>query len=721
MPDLNDISDKANSIYNGMEQSIKTALDQRINQASTKDRNKMKDVLHFSLLGKSGWTEGQRTETRRAVAGYLAMGGSIEGAKQFRKLLKSLPENEIKGIADKLTKEPADREYPMMRPFLSGGNPNANNNAQGMAVVLGGLPLKPNEAGNIPYAHNASNFAVMRDVNGKLVVSSKQDMILQIKQSCLSAGVSANTVNGMDAVLNRLDSSQAARVLSQMQGPNGDVIKGLSSAMDRKSNTAQQDYQAFKNVLAELPVDLQKAGQNISADENFTIKRNDQGVIEVLNADAKFTGIHVPNENKLMSGNKVQSAKDIFNNIAQTSYGRAGVPLDFMRHAREEALKDDKTTMQQALQSYRPNGSSISEKNQNADCLCLTEQLITELEKQGIKGYAAGVNNQGLTGQSVQGSNVKVNPEGAMLKSGGITHLDVIVPYTNENGDERALVFTPGMGTDPKWSKDIPLSEVNGLNYVEQQRIRLNGEGKGVDPEITQKSAMGYRSNIQITNGAPETAGNKQIAGIDLVNGKLYLNTAATNAYQGPKIEGQGALSFNYRDAIKNPNDKVIMKTSEGDVEVTKLEALAVFAEGVKNHFGLPDDFVDNVMHLAANEQQYQQAVLWDTVQTMHKLNEGQQVKQQQNIIPKLHVGDVLNKKVEKKLEVEDSKLEIEPEPSQKSLKVGEKTKMKKKEEVTPSVHSNNEGVSTNKIKDKITFYENLNKGQSTGGPGVGF
>jgi hypothetical protein len=36
-------------------------------------------------------------------------------------------------------------------------------------------------------------------------------------------------------------------------------------------------------------------------------------------------------------------------------------------------------------------------------------------------------------------------------------------------------------------------------------------------------------------------------------------------------------------------------------------------------------------------------------------------------------------------------------------------------------VDSNKEGVSTNKIKDKITFYENLNKGQSTGGPGVGF
>jgi hypothetical protein len=245
--------------------------------------------------------------------------------------------------------------------------------------------------------------------------------------------------------------------------------------------------------------------------------------------------------------------------------------------------------------------------------------------------------------------------------------------------------------------------------------VRISPDGTGVDSVGIQKSALGYLTNIQITNGPPGTDGNKQICGIDLTAGTLYINTAASNAYKGARPEGTGAIMMKFKDVADDPHGKIMLKAPNGkEVEVTKAEALALFAKGIQEQFKLKPEFVDNVMHLASNHQQYNQSVLWSSVQSMHGIDQAPKVT-----ATNLRLDQLPKPKVDTPT-VDKSQVSTKPvsqtdgvgeEPKKKTVaesmkESGEKNKTpKESQDKSVSVGQEKSDPSQMSVRDKIKLY----------------
>ena len=65
-------------------------------------------------------------------------------------------------------------------------------------------------------------------------------------------------------------------------------------------------------------------------------------------------------------------------------------------------------------------------------------------------------------------------------------------------------------------------------------------------------------------------------------------------------------MSFNFKDAIANPTAPVTVKAWNAqtnayeDRQTTKLAAFLAFATAIKDQFGQPDDFVDDLLDSGA-------------------------------------------------------------------------------------------------------------------------
>jgi hypothetical protein len=149
----------------------------------------------------------------------------------------------------------------------------------------------------------------------------------------------------------------------------------------------------------------------------------------------------------------------------------------------------------------------------------------------------------------------------------------------------------------------------------------LGADGASVDMVETQKDQLGFLSNIQITNN--DFGDGRNMFGIDLLAGTVYLNTAASAGFRGPRAELEGAISIDFRDVLAHPDDPVTMQVWDpdlndgeggwGDEEGTRLEALLATLMAVGEEFEQPDDFVQNLLTMMQSRDEYCD-LMWDEV-----------------------------------------------------------------------------------------------------------
>ena len=210
-----------------------------------------------------------------------------------------------------------------------------------------------------------------------------------------------------------------------------------------------------------------------------------------------------------------------------------------------------------------------------------------------------------------------------------MTHLDVLVPYTNQQGEERVILISPGIGlTAPDAYQDLPMSDLTSDAAICYKRV--DPQTGDYDASKAQKVSFAGRHNLQlVTTPIDGDPTQKKIVGLDLLAGKLYLNRLASDQYRGAHSEikrgqEQGAVSVDFKAAMADPNGATTIKTWDAatgayiDMPTTKLEAFLAIATAIKNEFGQPDRFVDDLLVLAANHETYRKEMISPALTAMH-------------------------------------------------------------------------------------------------------
>ncbi len=635
---LDSITDKADSLSKGMSKDLIERLDARLEAASPQGLQAMKDLLHFSWSDRSGTTEESRNDIRKALVTYLAHGGSIAGASQLREAMKGMTPVQLQDFSQKLRRDPGDDfAFHTARQLLPYLDPQDNASLKATNDIIQGVQADVRRGVSHVNTYKDESLALNYVKPGKLEFGRREDLINEACDAYRWAGGSEENEAAFRQILEKKSLGAAASIVSVMRDPQGGVVAGVASSLSVESYTPKLDLQELEPVLLGLPADPAKAGQPMYASGSISVERDDQGALVIANVSAAHVSLRIPEKNKNLSAEKVEELKASFLPIIDTNYSRCGVALDFADSYRQAKLDNPDLSMAEALENYQPDGAGLHDANHSSDCYGQAAAIQREFAKPelDVECVMAGKYCHPNTQQKMEDGSLS-NPQDAMLQSGRVTHMDVIVPYTDESGRERVLVFAPGEGKKDKSCQDLSMQEFLAGADAPLMRVAYDPDGENVslDPAKCQKNALGYRTNLVITNGTPDTPQAKDVAGIDLVGGKVFLSSGASAKFQGPKPLGnQERISFDYRDAINDPEGMITLDFPDGQGgyeprEVTKMEALTAFVDSVGKQFGQSENFTASAMTLMANEEEYQQSVLWPSVQQMHGFAENQALAQ---------------------------------------------------------------------------------------------
>ncbi len=409
-------------------------------------------------------------------------------------------------------------------------------------------------------------------------------------------------------------------------GNNPDPGRGVRNA-----------YAGLKDVLTAFPDDPQRGGKVEVSKNNITVGRDKDGKLKILSQAMTYVPLVIPERNKNLSPEKVEEMKAAFGKVVDANYSRGGVALEMMRAIQQRAMLDHKQPdIGKALDSFKVDGAKIANKYGGGDCMTQADNLVAELGRLGIDAKVVGLMEDKHVQQS-KDQNKQIDFDKAAQIAGGMTHTDVVIPYTDQNGVERVLMFVPGMGKPEEGGEPLVFDETaDDFMSLDGFRRVIGPDGADLDTSGMQKRQLGFMTNIMITANKPDDEqGKKEMCGLDIVRGKLWLNGNASKKVKPPKelknkIEGwgensKGSIEVDLKQMLKNPMEKLKLEVWNDqlkdyeEVEMTKIEALAAGLMAIGKQFGQPQDFVDNILTLGANLDQYREKVIDPEIMEMHK------------------------------------------------------------------------------------------------------
>lgn len=453
-----------------------------------------------------------------------------------------------------------------------------------------------------------------------------------LMSSVLSSGLDLDAAVDLRKVIDTIPARDLTDLLESLGRPGAFPPGVLAVHLLKASQPdADQRYTALKSTLLGFPADPGRAGRTESTSGGVTIGRDDQGKLKVINQAISLLPFKVPDANKNLSRQKIQQLKQIFDTVVDAKYSRQGVPMEILETLRKENVQRRKKgeremTLKEALEQTDISGSDIAAKYGNGDCLVLGEELVRQFQQAGIDAKLVGYNNSGLTRQRRADGQVK-DPVNSGPLTDGITHTDIVVSYTDADGKERVLAITPGMGAEDKWFKDYSREEFYGAKppaVTPGDRV-IGADGADLDMSKVQKDQLRFLTNLQLTNNKPtDPSQTKQICGIDIMAGKIYLNGEGSQAFRGPRAKTDGAVSLDLKAMLTNPLEKVTMKVWNAqsnryeDCQMPKSDALVAALTAIGQQFGQPDEFVDNIVTLAENLDAWRSDVIAPEIANLH-------------------------------------------------------------------------------------------------------
>lgn len=473
-----------------------------------------------------------------------------------------------------------------------------------------------------------------------------QEIERQIKQveeapGLLDARLGSQTKEALAPLFAALDHKVQAQLGKDLAdvGRKPYPWSSVCDAVGNPDNTAAptQTLTRLKQALAHVQPNISRAGQVEGSGGGVTVGRDGEGKMVILNQALSFTGVPIAETNKKMSPEVIAQVKQTFTQTVDANYSRHGVALDFMSYVRakqQEAREADlpPPPLSLLMKTFDAADSDRATKYKGGDCMVLAENLAQRLRDQGLDARVAGYLNSELTTQRV-GQDQKF-PSDAGVVSCGMTHADVIVPYTTLTDEQRVLVLIPGMGPNDRYQADLSLEDYlkppHQRQAIEAQMVQQSAQSHMVGPDggpldisRMEKEQLHFLTNIQITDSRPAT-GDKKLCGIDIMAGKIYLNGKASKDFQGLRPK-EGSVSLDIKALLAKADELVSMKLPNPDtdtletVEVTGAEALAIALEGIAQQFDQPEDFVANILTLAENLDAYQSEIVSPDISALHQ------------------------------------------------------------------------------------------------------
>ena len=448
--------------------------------------------------------------------------------------------------------------------------------------------------------------------------------IRTILAQAVASGMSLEAAAELKAAL-RTASPENIKALREGITSAEGFVGGIGAALHKEAYRAPDKADApgltklCKVALSCLPPDPTKSGERILRNDSVTISHDSKGQPHIEYASARC--MPPSSMNVGVTATDIGDIRKVFDEVCGTKYSRMNPHLQLMEAFREAKAMDGGATLGEVFDTFRFDGNAAVKDGQRGDCLSLTARLMTKLSEMGLNAQVIGEYNAALPTQSVNRQSVDVPDQDG--RTGGLTHTDVIVPYTSDTGEERVLLIQPGLGATDDNFLDMPTED-----FVRSfGKFKLtNGSGGDVDVAKVSREAMGYLTNLQMKNtpeGTPDK--DRQMFGVDLIGGTVYLNGNSSKSYEGVRLAEGGLVSFNYRDIMADPMKTVEMKLPDGKggfdtVSMFQLEALTLFLEAVAADYGQPEGFVENMLTLFQHEKEFKDLALWQSVKDIHKI-----------------------------------------------------------------------------------------------------
>jgi hypothetical protein len=289
----------------------------------------------------------------------------------------------------------------------------------------------------------------------------------------------------------------------------------------------------------------------------------------------------------------------IFRAVANNRpYNNWGATLEFMRYYRSCKAVNPGLTLQEALHSFEPDPVALFDKYRSGNCVVVAAKLQHELSQANVDVALIGQR----TGPIWARPPVPPAPDFPPLDwaeydtaTESVHHAAVVLRYTDTGGAERGKFFDAGtlenedMRPYPSWGE---LERMEFNRYATRQHI--------ANPGHVLKMQMRGRTKMVVTG----RESSKQILGIDLIKGNLYVNRQGMEGIAGLPLsrgeDGVWRVSMEIT-ALQRPEERAVYMVDKVPTEMTHREALDRLCVALRDRFQLPDDFATNTLTLAQN------------------------------------------------------------------------------------------------------------------------
>ncbi len=311
---------------------------------------------------------------------------------------------------------------------------------------------------------------------------------------------------------------------------------------------------------------------------------------------------------------QIKQLEDIFLKVYdRTVYNNLSPMLEFMKFFRETKQSNPTLTLCQAFEAFDPFPSKIFDKYQSGDCVVIASKTQTVLRTMGIESSVVGCRMANIwSTPPIPGGERLGYWEEYDRVSEGIHHCGVVVKYHDSEGKKMMACIDP-IFVDPRMnfkSSDIEtVSEGGTCDWFATKRLEAIGNlNYLLKMQMTGKSKM-----ILKGKGSSHTP---PLLGIDLLRGTIYLNKAGSELFKELPLNRELKFSIQLAD-LKNPLASGVYLINGEECQMIHRTALKRFVDIVKLELRLPDDFEENIITLALNEEEIVTQILLPPVKTI--------------------------------------------------------------------------------------------------------
>lgn len=347
--------------------------------------------------------------------------------------------------------------------------------------------------------------------------------------------------------------------------------------------------------------------------------------IEWYDSRVLFRPLKSSDETPVLSAENVANVKSVFRSVNNTAgFNRMASPLAFIRFYRDLKEMDSSVTLKDAFAIFRADGALIHRTYGGGDCITISQEISRQAFQQ-TPNLALDIIAQ--YNETLAKFNDPILKGFKLLMKEALrdesTHADLLLAAKDTEGKYFWLHMITGHAvTDEKTFEEIQELKTT-IKLDSYKHPRAKGEVVAVaNPEYLHKLQIRMRPVLYVK----KTIDAEEVFGVDLINGDIFLNTAASETQTLFAVRSGEQVSMSFRTILSSAQERE--KTTTLDfcdpetkdvkrVELSQLEGLYIFIAYVQKAFNLPEAFVADTLFLLSNAEEYCRDILFPPIQVI--------------------------------------------------------------------------------------------------------